>query len=108
MITRIVKLEIDAERTSVFLELFEDVCTRIRSFPGCTGLELLQDVSCPGVYFTISRWEAASNLEDYRNSTLFKSTWNAVKPLFVANPLAWSLSVEKDLNLGDSNTTIVS
>ena len=108
MITRIVKLEIDPGRAQLFMELFEDVCSSIRSFPGCLSLELLQDMSNPGIFFTISRWEAAADLEDYRNSSLFNSTWNSVKPLFVAKPLAWSLSVEKDLTSGGLNTTSVS
>ncbi|MFN5224220.1 MAG: putative quinol monooxygenase [Bacteroidota bacterium] len=108
MITRIVKLEVDPDRSVVFTELFEDVCSSIRSFPGCRGLELLQDVSSPGVFFTISRWEDLQNLDDYRNSLLFKSTWSAVRPLFVAKPLAWSLAVEKDLNSDKSNTNTVS
>ncbi|MFM7903388.1 MAG: putative quinol monooxygenase [Bacteroidota bacterium] len=108
MITRIVKLEIDPDRSAVFKQLFEDVCSSIRSFPGCCSLELLQDVTCPGVFFTVSRWESISNLDQYLDSLLFKSTWDAVKPLFIAKPMAWSLAVEKDLKMGDSNTTIVS
>jgi heme-degrading monooxygenase HmoA len=43
------------------------------------------------VFFTYSFWNAEANLEQYRNSELFKAVWAETKPLFNAKPEAWSV-----------------
>lgn len=107
MITRIVKLEVQAEAANQFLELFEKVCRDIHAFEGCKGLELLSEISSPGVFFTVSKWESEDALNAYRNSILFKTTWASVKPLFISKPLAWSLVVNKDLgNLENKSLSV--
>ena len=97
MITRIVKLEVHQAAANQFLGYFEAVCHDIHAFEGCRGLELLNEVSSPGVFFTVSKWDNEEALNAYRDSTLFKTTWELVKPLFISKPLAWSLVVKKDL-----------
>jgi (4S)-4-hydroxy-5-phosphonooxypentane-2,3-dione isomerase len=75
-----------------FLLIFEASKYLIRNFPGCRNLELLRDVRHEGVYFTISIWESELALENYRNSDLFKNTWQQTKTLFETKAVAWSLS----------------
>ena len=91
MIIRIVKMTFDPERVQEFEAVFDASKEKIRGFEGCLHLELLRQADQPNVYFTYSYWEAASNLEAYRHSEVFKSTWAKTKPLFVAKPEAWSL-----------------
>lgn len=90
MFKRIVKLEFKEENIPSFLEEFEEVKEKIRAFPGCNRLELLQDKSDIGVFFTFSTWESEQDLENYKNSELFGSFWPEIKTLFRDKPLAWS------------------
>ncbi len=92
MITRIVRMEFRKKSVVEFLDLFRNSCTPIRAFEGCHSLNLLQDVSRPNVYFTISTWESEHALEAYRNSTLFRQTWKQTKVLLKARADAWSLT----------------
>lgn len=84
MIIRIVRMSFRPEETTQFLEIFNRHKTAIRNFPGCTHLELLQDFQAKHVFTTLSHWNDPQDLEAYRNSTLFKSVWEKVKPLFSA------------------------
>ena len=56
-------------------------------------MELLQSASEPNVLFTLSIWERESDLEIYRQSELFLSTWARTKALFADKPEAWTLTV---------------
>ena len=58
-----------------FLEIFNANKQSIRHVNGCTHLALLVDVNHPNVYTTLSHWNSVDNLEDYRNSALFKDVW---------------------------------
>ncbi len=93
MFTRIVKMEFEEEQVNAFLENFEKVKHKIRNFPGCTYLELYQDKSDHAIFFTHSRWNDEEDLENYRNSPLFKSVWSETKPRFRARAEAWSLDL---------------
>lgn len=87
MIVRLVKMTFRPEATAEFDALFERYHQQIRHFPGCTHLQLLK---ADNVYFTYSHWEAAHQLDDYRQSALFKEVWPATKALFAAPAEAWS------------------
>ena len=50
-----------------------------------------KDLKDPGVYFTFSTWEHEEDLETYRQSSLFRDTWQKTKPLFAARAEAWSV-----------------
>ncbi len=90
-IKRIVKLTFRPEAVQTFLtEVFEPSKARIRSFPGCLHMELLQNAEQPNVLFTLSIWESEEALEHYRNSELFKDTWKKTKALFDDRASAWS------------------
>ncbi|WP_113662470.1 putative quinol monooxygenase [Pedobacter nanyangensis] len=91
MITRLVKLEFSESFVENFKWLFTQVNTKISSFEGCVGVDLLQHETDKNVFFTISKWQNADALENYRQSDLFKHTWAQVKPHFVKKAEAWSL-----------------
>lgn len=81
------------ESVKDFLAVFETSKKAIGNFEGCTGLKLLRDIHQPHVYFTYSYWNAEENLNDYRNSRLFKETWANTKILFKEKPAAWSVEL---------------
>ncbi len=87
MIIRLVKMTFLPEEVQNFESLFNKYHQQIRNFPGCTHLQLLRDGQ---VFFTYSHWEKASDLENYRNSNLFKEVWPATKALFAKPAEAWS------------------
>ncbi len=96
MIVRIVKLTLGAGNINGFFEAFESVKDQIRNFEGCVRMELLTDVEDSGIVFTYSVWNTAHDLERYRQSALFQSTWKAVKPMFPAKAEAWTLNKQVD------------
>lgn len=91
MFTRLVKMEFEEKNIELFLKNFKQVKEQIRQFPGCTFLELYQDKSNPTVFFTYSRWQNESDLENYRSSPLFQEVWTFTKKLFANKPQAWSV-----------------
>jgi len=91
MFTRIVKMDFKPEEISRFQSNFETVKDKIRKFPGCTFLELYQDKNNSTIFFTYSKWEKESDLENYRNSDLFKNVWATTKLMFRSKPQAWSV-----------------
>ncbi|MEM5540087.1 MULTISPECIES: antibiotic biosynthesis monooxygenase family protein [unclassified Olleya] len=91
MFVRIVKLSFAEENIATFLANFETVKFKIRNFKGNQLLELYQDKTNPNIFFTYSYWDNESDLENYRNSDLFKGVWAKTKPLFNAKPEAWSV-----------------
>ena len=97
MFVRIVKLSFAEENIDTFLANFEIIKFKIRNFEGNQLLELYRDKHNSNVFFTYSYWDAESDLENYRNSELFKGIWAKTKPLFNAKPEAWS--VDKKVSL---------
>lgn len=91
MIKRIVKLTFDPAKTDDFLSVFEEMKLQIRSFEGCSHLELWRSRSEPNVFFTFSIWDTEAHLDAYRQSELFQGTWRRTKALFAARPEAWSV-----------------
>lgn len=91
MFTRIVKMEFEAENVPAFLANFETVKSKIRNFPGCLFLELYTDKKEPTIFFTYSKWEHEDDLENYRQSELFKGVWATTKPMFRSKAQAWSV-----------------
>ncbi len=93
MIVRIVKMTFRADMVDEFTQMFEERKQTIRSFPGCTHLELWRDSAEPNVFFTCSHWGAESDLNHYRFSAFFKDTWSMTKAMFADKPEAWSLNI---------------
>lgn len=91
MFVRIVKMSFSEEHISEFLENFENSKHNIRNFKGCKLLELYRDKKDSNIFFTYSCWETEYDLEQYRQSELFKSVWSKTKVLFNKKPEAWSV-----------------
>lgn len=91
MIIRFVKLEILPKHIQEFKNLTVGEKDEIIAFSGCSHLEVLQDVSNPSVFFTVSHWQSEDDLNTYRNSDFFQGNWKKVKLWFSAKPEAWSL-----------------
>jgi quinol monooxygenase YgiN len=91
MILRIVKMKFKAEHCDEFLELFNKYHSQIAGFKNCISVELLRDINEPQIFFTYSKWENESDLNNYRDSELFKSVWSLTKALFEQKAEAWSV-----------------
>lgn len=74
-----------------FLNNFEEKKEFIRKSKGCRLLELYRSKQNPDVFFTYSYWDREEDLENYRNSELFKEVWAQTKVLFNDKPEAWSV-----------------
>lgn len=97
MFVRIVKMSFSTKSINEFLEMFEEKKELIRNSDGCKLLELYQDKNNPEIFFTYSYWKNESDLENYRNSKLFKNVWKKTKTFFNDKPQAWS--VDKKISL---------
>lgn len=94
MIKRIVKLTFRPEAVETFRnDVFEQSKAQIRAFPGCRHMELLQQSEHPNVLFTLSIWDDARALENYRNSDLFRTTWARTKAGFAEKAEAWTMEL---------------
>ncbi len=92
MLTRVVKLHFDHTYLDQFLAHFETVKWQVAQFPGCKGMQLLQDQTDPCLIFTYSIWDSEQDLNNYRNSALFASIWPQIKPWFDQKAETWSLN----------------
>ena len=91
MFVRIVKLSLEPSKIQVFLANFDAHKEQIRMFKGCLFLELYRDKDTPNIFFTYSYWNTPIDLENYRNSDLFRGIWSKTKPMFNGKPEAWSV-----------------
>ena len=91
MLIRIVRMSFEPEKVTEFLEIFQKSQTKISSFEGCHGVELMQDYNEKNVFYTYSKWDNQDCLNNYRYSELFEKVWKATKTLFNDKPLAYSL-----------------
>ena len=91
MFVRIVKLSFQSDKVDQFLRNFDENKEKIRNFPGCRLLELYRDKNASNLFFTYSYWDSEKDLNDYKNSMLFKSIWKKTKVLFNDKPQAWSV-----------------
>ncbi|TVZ59918.1 hypothetical protein NA63_2461 [Flavobacteriaceae bacterium MAR_2010_105] len=91
MFVRLVKMSFKPTKVEEFLSNFELHKAQIRNFKGCEFLELYRDKSDANVFFTYSFWNSETDLENYRQSELFKSVWSKTKPLFNSSAEAWSV-----------------
>ena len=89
MFIRIVKMSFAEENIPAFLGNFELMKDKIRNAPGNRLLELYQDKTNKGIFFTYSYWETEDDLENYRKSELFNEVWAFTKKLFNDKPEAW-------------------
>lgn len=88
---RIVKMTFKKEHCEDFLNHFDTIKEDILAMSGCNSLRLHRDIENPCIFFTYSNWSADSDLQFYRNSELFISTWKKVKAWFDIRAEAWSV-----------------
>lgn len=81
-----IPIQIDA-----FKQLFDEVKDKIIKMPGCNHLELWKDIAKDNVLYTYSIWDSETDLNNYRNSDLFISTWKETKIKFSEKAQAWSV-----------------
>ena len=91
MLVRIVKMSFHPEHIETFLTNFEKKKEFIRKSKGCNLLELYREQHNSSVFFTYSYWDSEKDLNNYRNSQLFKEVWSNTKILFNLKPEAWSV-----------------
>ena len=95
MIKRLVKMHFQHHFIDEFVEIFNHKMNSIKNMNGCVSLQLYQDEGDLSIFFTISHWSSIEDLDAYRSSDLFKSTWQTIKPWFASKPEAWSLIVTR-------------
>jgi autoinducer 2-degrading protein len=93
MLIRIVKMNFRPDKVEDFLHVFNQRKHLIAASEGCQGVELLRDIANPDIFFTYSRWNDETALENYRQSPLFNEVWDQVKKWFNDKPEAWSVRV---------------
>lgn len=91
MLVRIVKMSFHPEHIETFLTNFEKKKEFIRKSKGCNLLELYREQHNSSVFFTYSYWDSEKDLNNYRDSQLFKEVWSNTKILFNLKPEAWSV-----------------
>lgn len=96
-ITRLVKLSLSEDYLDTFLSSFEKKKQQIVSYEGCLTVDLFLDSTNKGVCFTVSTWTSEEDLEAYRQSDWFQSTWQEVKQHFTAKPEAWTTHSQETL-----------
>jgi heme-degrading monooxygenase HmoA len=79
------------DKIDLFLANFDSKKEQIRNFEGCSFLELYRDKEDTNLFFTYSYWNTPEDLENYRQSSLFKGIWAKTKILFNDRPQAWSV-----------------
>ncbi len=92
MLIRIVRMTFQPERVEEFKNIFEESKAQIRAREGCLHLELWRDLHQTNVFVTHSHWESEEDLNAYRASELFRTTWQKTKALFVDKALAFSVT----------------
>ena len=90
MIIRIVKLKFQKDKVADFLNLFDNVVTKVNAYPGCQQMHMVRDLNDETLFFTYSVWENRTALGNYRNSPLFQTIWPQIKPWFSEKAEAWS------------------
>ncbi|CAH0996498.1 hypothetical protein EMA8858_02630 [Emticicia aquatica] len=91
MLIRYVRMTFLEQKTDEFQEIFNASKDKIRAMKGCQYLELMRDINQPNVFMTHSHWDTETDLNNYRDSELFKTTWAKTKVLFAEKPLAFSV-----------------
>ncbi|WP_221394249.1 putative quinol monooxygenase [Dyadobacter sp. NIV53] len=91
MIIRIVRMTFSPEKTTMFLDIFNQSKNEILGMKGCLYLELWRDLHEQNVFVTHSHWDSEEALNDYRKSEYFGKVWKQTKTLFTEKALAFSV-----------------
>lgn len=93
MITRIVKMVFQEDKTDIFKEFSKTIVNKIASSKGCHKVNILQDKNNKNTFFSYSLWDSEDDLNNYRSSELFIDIWSKTKVMFADKPLAWSTEI---------------
>lgn len=91
MLIRYVRMTFREDAIDKFQEIFNESKDKIRAMTGCKHLELMRDISQSNIFMTHSHWDSEEDLNNYRDSELFRSTWAKTKVLFADKPMAFSV-----------------
>lgn len=91
MLIRYVRMTFREDKIEEFLKIFNESKHKIKAMNGCQHLELMQDINHPTIFMTHSHWNSEIDLNNYRNSELFKITWAKTKAIFADKPIAFSV-----------------
>ena len=92
MLIRIVRMTFDPDKVEDFQKIFEESREKIRAREGCLHLELWRDLDQTNVFVTHSHWKSEEDLNAYRASEFFRTTWKKTKALFSDRALAFSVT----------------
>lgn len=91
MLIRYVRMTFQQDKVADFLKIFDESKEKIRAMKGCEYLELMRDINQPSVFMTHNHWLSEDDLNNYRDSALFKSVWAETKALFAGKPMVFSV-----------------
>lgn len=97
MIVRVVKMTFQSGSIPPFLIFLSAYTSQIRATAGCRFLQILRDKDNPNLLMTLSHWDSAQDLNNYRHSELFKFVWAKTKVNFSKAPEAYSLTTIETL-----------
>lgn len=81
-------MSFNPDKVNDFISVFHERKHFIASSEGCSGVQLLRDISNRNIFFTYSKWNDENSLEKYRQSELFNQVWSEVKKWFADKPEA--------------------
>lgn len=92
MINRIVKIRFNEDFSCEFEQIFIETKPLILKQKGCISVTMMKNIHQKNEFFTYSLWKNEEDLNNYRNTELFKSVWKKLKSNFSTKPEAWSLT----------------
>jgi len=96
MIRRLVKFHFLPGKAEDFREIFEYGQHVVTGSKGCHWVKLLSDENNTDIGFTLSLWDSEHDLNEYRNSTEFKSYWPKIKALLAEKTEVWNLELKAE------------
>ena len=84
-------MEFEADKVEEFKSIFQENHSKIAAQEGCYSVQLLQDIHDSNIFFTYSKWRSQAQLDQYKETKLFKGVWTQTKALFCNKPMAWSV-----------------
>ena len=93
MVIRIVSLKCKPEDVDAFRLVLRNSFPRVRQFPGCLALQIVNDIADPTSFFTLSTWRDVDALEAYRTSPLFEQVWPRIKAFL--REAAWASTCQE-------------
>ena len=81
------------EKSAKFREHSKTIVNKISKSKGCHKVEILQDINDRNIFFSYSHWSSEEDLNNYRNSEMFKNIWGELRKMFAKKTQAWSTEI---------------